>query len=132
MLALPTAKVLLFIAINVGPHHVQSVYATSQSEGYVWNATGPGWTLEAQGFPGSDFTRDPSKTATFSGTRPAESEIPAYLRSIEHGDWNRDAVVVFDNGDRVERAGDHAFYIMNAGGSNQKTFTLLFPAQKKS
>ena len=38
--------------------------------------------------------------------------------------------MVFDNGDRVEKHGDHAFYIINAGAANEKVFTILFPDKK--
>jgi len=44
--------------------------------------------------------------------------------------WKDNSAVVFDNGDRVEKRGDHAFYIINAGGSNEKIFTILFPNEK--
>ena len=40
--------------------------------------------------------------------------------------------MVFDNGDRVEKRGDHAFYIINAGGENEKVFTILFSNYDKS
>ena len=59
MLALPTAKVLLYIALHLGPAHPAMVYATSNSESYVWQTTQTGWSLEGKGFPASDFTRDP-------------------------------------------------------------------------
>jgi hypothetical protein len=32
----------------------------------------------------------------------------------------------------VEKRGDHAFYIINAGGANEKTFTILFSDNTKS
>jgi hypothetical protein len=40
--------------------------------------------------------------------------------------------MVFDNGNRVEKRGDHAFYIINAGGANEKVFTIFFPTCNKS
>jgi len=131
MTVLPTAKILLFIALNVGPHHAPVVYATSNSESYVWTSTTTGWTVEGKGFPASDTTRDPSKTVSFAGNPPVDS-ISAYLRVIAKHKWNRNSAMVFDNGDRVEKHGDHAFYILNAGGANEKIFTILFPACDKS
>ena len=131
MLVLPTAKILLFIALNLGPHNPPAIYATSNSESYVWMPTEIGWTVDAKGFPASDFTRDPSQTVDFAGSQPRES-IPAYLRAISRHDWSHDSAVVFDNGDRVEKCGDHAFYIINAGGANEKIFTILFPGSAKS
>ena len=126
MIVLPTAKILLFIALNVGPHNAPEIYATSNSESYVWTPTQSGWEVEAKGFPASDSTRDPSQTVNFSGT-PSQDSIPAYLRAISRHNWRRNSAMVFDNGDRVEKRGDHAFYIINAGGANEKVFTILFP-----
>jgi hypothetical protein len=125
MLVLPTAKILLFIALNLGPHNPQMIYATSNSEGYVWTPTKTGWTLQAKGFPASDITRDPSRTVEFSGTSP-DSSVPSYLRTVSRHDWNHNSAMVFDNGNRVEKHGDHAFYIVNAGGANEKIFTIFF------
>jgi hypothetical protein len=125
MLALPTAKTLLFLALSVGPSHAPTIYATSNSEGYVWTSTETGWSLVGMGFPSSDFTRDPSKSMNFTGN---PSAAPSYLRAVAHHDWSRrNSAMVFDNGDRVEKHGDHAFYIINAGGPNEKIFTILFP-----
>ena len=111
MLFPSTAKILLFIALNVGPHDPQTVYATSKSEGYVWTTTKVGWSVEGKGFPASDFTRDPSKGENFTGS-PGTSGIPHYLRVISKYKWNDNSVMVFDNGDRVEKRGDHAFWII--------------------
>jgi hypothetical protein len=107
------------------------IYATSNSESYVWTPTETGWTVEGKGFPASDFTRDPSRSVTFTGANPQNS-VPDYLRAISHHDWSRNSAMVFDNGDRVEKRGDHAFYIINAGGANEKVFTILFPTRDKS
>jgi hypothetical protein len=131
MLALPTAKILLFIALNLGPHQAPVVYATSNSESYVWDFTPTGWTVLAKGFPSSDFTRDPSRMIAFKGN-PPRSSIPVYLRSISREDWSRNSAIVFENGDRIEKKGDHAFYIIDAGGPNEKVFTILFPPPSKS
>ena len=126
MIVLPTAKILLFIALNLGPQNPPVVYATSNSESYVWTPTQTGWMVEGKGFPSSDFTRDPSLWVTFDGS-PTSSSVPAYLRAISKYPWTDNSAMVFDNGDRVEKHGDHAFYIINAGGPNEKVFTILFP-----
>ena len=131
MLVVPTAKILLFIALNLGPQNPPMVYATSNSESYVWTSTATGWTVEGKGFPASDFTRDPTKYASFTGN-PGSGSVPAYLRAISRYHWKDNSAMVFDNGDRVEKRGDHAFYIINAGGANEKIFTILFPVCDKS
>ncbi len=127
-MVLPTAKVLLFIALNLGPQNAPMIYATSNSESYVWTPTekGDGWNVVAKGFPSSDCTRDPDKTASFSGN-PTVNNVPPYLRVITHRKWRNNSMMVFDNGDRIEKHGDHAFYIINAGGANEKIFTILYP-----
>ncbi len=130
MIALPTAKILLFIALTVGPHNPPMIFATSNSDNYVWGPTSIGWTLVAKGFPASDFTRDPSRAYDFTGS--PRNSVPSYLRVISRYDWSRNSTLVFDNGDRVEKRGDHAFYIVNAGGPNEKIFTILFPGSCKS
>jgi hypothetical protein len=126
MLVLPTAKILLFIALNVGPPNAPVIYATSNSESYVWTPRQTGWEVVAKGFPASDSSRDPWVTMNFTGKPPHDS-IPAYLRAISKHNWRHNSAMVFDNGDRVEKHGDHAFYIINAGGANEKVFTILFP-----
>jgi hypothetical protein len=131
MIVLPTAKILLFIALNLGPQNPPVIYATSQSESYVWTSSTSGWTVEAKGFPTSDFTRDPAKVISFTGEQPQNS-VPAHLQIISKYDWKHDNAMVFDNGDRVEKHGDHAFYIINAGGPNGKIFTIYFSACAKS
>ena len=128
MLVLPTAKVLLYIALQLGPAHPGLIYATSASESYVWEPTATGgFVLTAKGFPASDLTRDAEQTQTFTSSEPAEA-VPVSLRVISNYSWKHDNAYVFDNGDRVEKHGDHAFYIINAGGANEKVFTILFPA----
>jgi hypothetical protein len=129
MIVLPTAKILLFIALSLGPQNPPMVYATSNSESYVWTPTKTGWSVEGKGFPSSDFTRDPSKTLDFAGG-PGQDSVPKYLRAVSRYHWENHSAMVFDNGDRVEKHGDHAFYIINAGGPNEKVFTILWPVYK--
>ncbi len=130
ILVLPTAKVLLYIALQLGPSHPQTIYATSNSESYVWtfqSGKNAGWTVEGKGFPASDFDRDPTLCTTFAGDAPPTDTVPAYIRSISRYSWTHNSAIVFDNGDRIEKHGDHAFLILNAGGPNQKIFTIVYP-----
>jgi hypothetical protein len=131
MLVLPTAKVLLYIALQLGPSHPQTIYATSNSESYVWtfnqSDNGGSWTLLGKGFPTSDFTRDPDQTMTFAGSAAPVDTVPDYIRSISRYSWTHNNAIVFDNGTRIEKHGDHAFLILNAGGANEKDFTIVYP-----
>ena len=129
MIVLPTAKILLFIALSLGPQNPPMIYATSNSESYVWTPSTVGWNVEAKGFPTSDFTRDPSVSVGYSGN-PTDRSVPKYLRAVSQYHWVNNSTMVFDNGDRVENHGDHAFYIVNAGGANEKVFTIFWPVCK--
>ncbi len=129
MFVLPTAKTLLFIALSVGPHNAPTILATSKSENYIWTTNPTGLTVKGLGFPESDFTRDRTKVMTITGNTIRDTDVPEYLRPVANHDWSHDSAMVFANGDRVEKAGDHAFYIINAGGANEKVFTFLFPKQ---
>ena len=122
MISMPSAKILLFIGLALGPKGAPTVYATSNSEAYIWNLQQTGWTVEARGFPASDFTREPEVDTTLP-----LNHVPDYLKQISQHDWSHNSVMIFDNGDRVEKDGDHAFYIINAGAPNQKVYTILFP-----
>ncbi len=132
MMVFSTANILLYIALTLGPQSPSQVYATSPSENYVWTAEPKGgWNLEALAFPTSDFTRNPEQCCAVDRS-PDERSVPAYLRHLDRYNWKHDGVVVFDNGDRVEKRGKYGFYIVNAGCPNQKTFTILFPTPDDS
>lgn len=125
MTHIATAKILLFIALNVGPHNASTIFATSNSEAYTLTADAGRWDVEAPSFPASDFTRDEGIDVTLPSA-PTAAEVPANLRDIAHHDWSLGPVICA-NGDRVERHGNHIFYIINAGGANEKVYTILFP-----
>ena len=131
MLVLPTAKILLFIALNLGPQNPPMIYATSNSESYVWTPTTDGLDGRGKGLSRFRFHPRSVQDGDFDG-KPTKDSIPAYLRAISSHQWNHNSAMVFDNGDRVEKHGDHAFYIINAGGANEKVFTILFPTCDKS
>jgi hypothetical protein len=123
MITLPTAKALLFIALTLGPSHPRAIYATSNSESYLWTATDNGWTLDALGFPAADRTRNPTMEQSFIGS-PTQRSMPDYLHDIANHDWSKDGVAVLSNGNRIEKKGKYLFYIVNAGGANEKDFTI--------
>jgi len=124
MISLPTAKVLFFIALTLGPSDPQKIFVTSNSENYVWTHSANGWTFDAQGFPSSDWTREPDRTDIVVAN---DSEgITGPITSITKHKWDHDSVVILDNGDRIEKDHDTGFYIINAGGPNQKVYTILY------
>ena len=129
MITATTAKVLLFIALTLGPANPTAVYCTSHNESYAWTPQTYGWRLNALGFPPSDFSRDPSKDSMFSGS-PHQGDVPPYVREVASHDWGHDSVLVLSNGDRVEKKGDHTYYIVNPGAPNEKDFTIFYSTKK--
>jgi hypothetical protein len=129
MITATTAKILLFIALTLGPPNPTAVFVTSHNESYNWASQPDGWRLKVLGFPASDFSRDPSKTVIFSGS-PQKSDVPAVIGEIANHDWSQDSLVVLSNGDRIEKRGDHAYYIVNPGSPNEKDFTIFYQTKK--
>jgi hypothetical protein len=125
MISVTTAKVLLFIGLTLGPANPTAVFCTSHNESYNWTPEPYGWRSNALGFPASDFSRDPSKIAMFAGS-PHKGDVPPYIGEIADHDWSQDSVVILSNGDRVEKKGDHAYYIVNPGAPNEKDFTISY------
>ena len=123
MATLPAAKTLLFIALTLNPSP-QKIFVTSNSETYIWTHTVKGWSFEARGFPASDFSREPDRTEMM--TPPTSHDLHGPLKGVAQHDWSHDSVMIFENGDRVEKDKDTGFLIVNAGGSNQKTYTILY------
>ena len=131
MMVFPTANLLLFIALHTGPANPSMVFATSQSESYVWTAAPTkadptAWNVTSLGFPTPDGTRNPAQYCTVDHPPEAHS-VPDNFRTLSKYNWNHDGIVFFDNGDRVEKRGKYVFYTINAGGPNEKTFTILQP-----
>ena len=124
MISLHAAKVLLFIALTLGPSNPQKIAVTANSENYLWLRTSSGWSFQAQGFPASDFTREPDYSETM--TPPAVDDLKGPIKTIAKHDWSHDTVMVLDNGDRVEKHKHTAFYIINAGGANEKDYTIRY------
>jgi hypothetical protein len=120
-----TAKILLFIALALGPANPTLVYCTSHNENYTWTPQPYGWHLQALGFPPPDFTRDPSTEGEFSGT-PHKGDVPDYVREITHHDWSHNSAMYLSNGNRVEKRGDHVLYITNPGAPNEKDYTIFY------
>ena len=127
MITATTAKILLFIALTLRPSDPSAIFCTSNNENYTWTPQSCGWHLDAPGAPASNYF--PSKTAMFSGS-PHKSDVPSYVREIASHDWSHDSIVVLSNGDRVEKKGDHAYYIVNAGAPNEKDFTIFYDINK--
>lgn len=119
-------KVLLFIAVTLGPHNASTIHATDGYYGYVWNPRTGGCSVTALGFPPSDIFRNPSQTVTIGGS-PAAQNVPGYLHAISFHDWDANPVKVFANGDRIEKTDRAVFYIIDAGAPNQRVFTITFP-----
>jgi hypothetical protein len=128
MISLPAAKTLFFIALALNPGHPQKVLATSNSETYIWSHTAKGWSFEARGFPASDFTRE-SDQHMDAVPVPSSSDVEGPIKNVGRHDWDHNSVMIFENGDRVEKYKGTGFWIVNAGGANQKIYTILYDDQ---
>lgn len=129
MIPLTTAKLLLFVALCLGPkekdlpaNHV--ILITSNAVNCVWTQEPHGWNLSAKDVP----THDWSSSGTDFSTQDLNSVVTenrAAVRAISHHDWSHDGVLILSNGDRVEKRGTQIFYTTNNGGSNEQIYTLL-------
>ena len=123
MISIPAAKTLFFIALTLNANP-QKILVTSNSETYIWTHSTKGWSFVARGFPASDFTREPDYEEQ-TVTPPTTDDIKGPIKAISQHDWNHDTVMIFENGERVEKDKGTGFLIVNAGGANQKTYTIL-------
>ena len=121
MTSLMTAKLLLFIALSLGPKDPQTIFATSNSDNYVWTRTQGYWTLRTKGLPTNDWDE--------RGTQPTPSRQPGMRVSGYHDSNDGDSLNLND-GSRVERQGDAVFYIVDPGAPNQKIYTILYPEKR--
>ncbi len=48
------------------------------------------------------------------------------MRAIAQHHWGKNSSLDLDNGTRIEKRGDMAFYIVDPGAPNQKVFTILY------
>ncbi len=128
MISLSTAKMLLFIALLVGPkcggsdHSIEIVNKTSYC---VWTQDAAGWSLTQSGRIIDHWPQN--------GTSP--SAEPQHLHNadfvlateVTHQNWNasEDCTLNMPNGDIVEKQGSKIFYTTNAGASNQEIYTIL-------
>jgi len=126
MISLTTAKLLLFIALCLGPKDItHSILITSNSGNLVWTQGSHGWnldekTISTHDWPANGLDIGTPDLNTFSpGTRPT-------MRAIAHHNWNRRPVLYLDNGDRVEKHGTKVFYTVRPGNPTQKVYTILY------
>jgi len=124
MISLPAAKTVFFIALALAPSNPQKIHVTSNSENYVFTHTDHGWVCDALGFPSSDWTREGDQVLEASND-PRDVPAPLQIAVSQHK-WDHDSVVILENGDRIEKNEDYGLYIVNAGGANQKVYTILY------
>ena len=129
MTSLTTAKLLLFIALFLGPkygdnnHTIEIVSRTSYS---VWTQNSDGWSLTQVGTPNDAWPTTGTNIST-ADLNQFGRENAEMVRAIKAHDWkgSDDSKLYFPNGDVVEKQGTKAFYTINAGASNQQIFTIM-------
>ena len=129
MTSLTTAKLLLFVALCVGPKDKDlttnhTILITSKNDSCVWTQEAQGWNLDEKGLATRDWPANGMDIAT-EDLRDLGPENMPKVHSIVHHDWSHNDVLVLDNGDRVEKQGNKVFYIFRAGAANQKAYTIL-------
>jgi hypothetical protein len=121
MTSLPTAKMLLFIALALNPGAPpHDIFITSPSENYKLYSGDRGWTIESKGSPGEAWNTCAERV---QDPNPGDAD----MRSVVRNSWLTDSFVQLPNGNRVEKQGDAGFYIVNPGCPNQTVYTILYP-----
>jgi hypothetical protein len=123
MISLPTAKILLFIALSLGPKDaVHQVWISSKSDNIVWTQKAYGWNLVERDTPKHNWPDDGVDFASADLHLGAESPVKA--AAITHHDWNAEPVLFLENGDRIEKRDTKIFYTSNPGAPNEKIFVI--------
>ena len=129
MISLTTAKLLLFVALCIGPKdkdlpsaHV--IQVTSNNSYCVWTEKPGAWNLTGKVEASHDWPAggDDISTHDLNSLTPKDRAI---VQAIAHHNWSHDDVLVLANGDRVEKQGNTVFYTLNSGGANQQVYTLV-------
>ena len=127
MISLPTAKLLLFVALCLGPKYTDSnhtVLITSTPDNCIWTQEPHGWNLAEKHLPTPGWTATGLDVST-SDLNDFGAKNRPLVHAILHHDWSHDSILVLANGDREEKQGTKVFYIVNAGAANEKVYTIL-------
>ncbi len=129
MISLTTAKLLLLVALCLGPKDkdlatTHTILITSNNDNCVWTQKAHGWNLDQKGLATHDWPANGMDLST-QDLRDLGPENSPKMRSIAHHDWKHHPVLILDNGDRVEKRGNKIFYTFRPGDPTQKVYTLL-------
>ena len=131
MISLSTAKLLLFIAVLLGPKGGDTIQITNQNAYCVWTQESSNWTLTDLGAMNAHWPENGTNisAADLRQTHNGDFKI---AREITAHNWTRDSVLYLANGDKVEKQGNKIFYTTNPGGANQQIYTILTVADGKT
>ena len=120
MTSLATAKILFFIGLTLAPQRPHLIFATSNSDNYVWTAgSAEGWSLRTKGLPTSDWH--------FRGWQQEGAPDDRDARAISRCQWHDGTLLDLPDGNQVKWQGDNAFFIVDPGAANQKVYTIGYP-----
>jgi len=127
MISLTTAKLLLFIALCLGPKcsdNNHTIEIVSKNSYIVWTETSGGWTLDQKGmasdtWPATEIYLTTDQINQFGKTNKEKIHV------IAHHNWDHNSTLYFEDGDVLQKQGSNkVFYTINAGGYNQQIFTI--------
>ena len=124
MLSISTAKLLLFIAVLLGPKGGDTIEIVNHNSYCVWTQESSNWTLSDLGSPTVQWSEN-GATISAADLKGANNGDFRSAREITAHNWNADSVLYLTNGDKVERQGTKIFYTINPGGANQQIYTIL-------
>jgi hypothetical protein len=124
MISVTTAKLLLLVALCLGPKGTLSYMVTANDENCVWTQEAHGWNLVEKGRPTTGWPANGVDYST-QDLNAVDPENRATVRSIRQHDWSKDSVLFLDNGDRVEKHGTKVFYTARPGAASQQVYIIL-------
>ena len=127
MISLSTAKLLLFVALCLGPKYGDNnhtIEIVNRNSYIVWTQNSTGWTISQKGLSSDDWPQ--GTTVSTQELNEFSKQTGPIASDVSSHNWSgKDSILHLQNGDVVEKHGDKAFYTINAGSYNQQVFTIL-------
>jgi hypothetical protein len=127
MISLSTAKLLLFIALLIGPklgNSDHTIEIVNKSSYCVWTQDGSGWALTQLGQPINHWPLNGTNSSL--DVQQLHNTDFVLAKEISRHNWNAEyAILNMPNGDIVEKQHNKIFYTINAGAANEQIYTIV-------